>query len=123
MPHLTLEYTANIEQELYFDDLFARLHQVLADVGGIPISNCKSRAVRLDDYYIASGGSRNAFVHLTIRFLEGRATELKQEISRSSLRVLDEYFASSSAELDLQTTVEMQDIERATYLKIPEGTL
>jgi len=123
MPHLTLEYTPNLDQEIVADVLFARLHQVLAEVGGIAIGNCKSRIVCLDGYYIATGGPRNAFVHLTIRFLEGRAIELKQKVGRASLRVLDEYFAPSSATLDLQLTVEMQDIERATYFKIPEGTL
>jgi len=123
MPQLTLEYTANVDQEIVVDDLFARLHQVLVDVGGLPIGNCKSRAVRLEDYYIAGGGPRNAFAHLTIRLLEGRSIELKQEIGRASLRVLGQYFAPSSANLDLQLTVELHDIERATYFKIPEGTL
>ncbi len=123
MPHLTLEFTGNIEQEIPTDGLFARLHRVLGDVGGVPLGNCKSRAIRLDDYYLADGDPRHAFAHLTIRFMAGRPVELKQEISRQSLAVLQEAFAPSFAQLELQVTVEVQDIERATYGKIPEGTL
>lgn len=122
MPHLTLEYTKNIEPEAAFDDFLGRLHRVLADVGAIPIGNCKSRARRLDSYFIGDGGSQHAFVHLVLRFLEGRSVDLKRQIGRACLEVLQESFTPSSA-LELQITVEIQDIERTTYFKIPEGTL
>ena len=123
MPHLTLEYTSNIEQPPQFDELFARLHGVLAGVAAIPVGNCKSRAIRLEEYYVGDGLGRGAFVHLTVRFLAGRAPELKEQIGRRCLAVLEAAFAPSLGELDLQITVELQDIERPTYFKIPEGTL
>jgi len=123
MPQLTLEYTANIKQKIDFADLFAQLHQVLVDVGGIPLGNCKSRAYRLDDFHIGDGAAQHAFVHLVIRFLEGRSVEMKETIGQQSLQILKESYAPSFAVLNLQLTVEMQDIERSTYFKIPEGTL
>ena len=122
MPHLTLEYTKNLESEMSFDDLFPRLHQALVDVAAIPIGNCKSRARRLDNYYIAGGGPQHAFVHLAIRLMEGRSVELKRNIGRGCLEVLQE-LCCSPAGLELQITVEIQDIERTTYFKLPEGTL
>jgi 5-carboxymethyl-2-hydroxymuconate isomerase len=122
MPHLTLEYTNNLCPTAGFNELFAQLHRVLAEVGGIPLANCKSRAIRLDDYFVGGGGARQAFVHLTIRFLAGRSTELKRQLGRQSLSVLRQHFPPS-AELDLQLTVEIQEIERSTYCKFPEGTL
>ena len=48
--------------------------------------------------------------------------DLKRQIGRACLEVLQESFTPSSA-LELQITVEIQDIERTTYFKIPEGTL
>jgi 5-carboxymethyl-2-hydroxymuconate isomerase len=122
MPHLTLEYTGNLEQEIILDDLFPRLHGALVDVAAIPIGNCKSRAYRLDNYYIADGGPQHAFVHLAIRFMEGRSVEVKRMIGRGCLEVLEE-LCHSPAGLALQITVEIQDIERTTYFKLPEGTL
>lgn len=122
MPHLTLEYTKNMEQEIDFDDLFPRLHQALVDVAAIPIGNCKSRASRLDNYYVADGSPQHAFVHLAIRFMEGRSAELKRNIGRGCLAVLEE-LCCSPAGLELQITVEIQDIVRTTYFKLPEGTL
>jgi 5-carboxymethyl-2-hydroxymuconate isomerase len=118
-----LEYTSNLIQSIDADQLFSKLHQILVDVGGISIHNCKSRAVCLDTYYIGKGDAQEAFIHLDIRFLEGRSLELKQSIGHQSLDWLKGYFAPCLAKLELQVTVEIVDIQSQTYFKIPEGTL
>lgn len=122
MPHLTLEYTSNLRLAASFDEMFAQLHQALHKMAGIPQGNCKSRAIRLDDFCVGGGGAQHAFAHLTIRFLAGRSAELKQQIGRHSLAVLQRQFPPPAG-LELQLTVEIQEIEPATYLKSPEGTL
>jgi 5-carboxymethyl-2-hydroxymuconate isomerase len=114
MPHLTLEYTSNIRQHVNLAELFSALHRVLAEVGGVSIENCKSRAVKHHDFYIGSGGSNKAFVHLGMTMLEGRPLALKQKVGESILRLLKDTYA---------ITVEIKDIQRATYFKVPEGTL
>ncbi|MEN8172365.1 MAG: 5-carboxymethyl-2-hydroxymuconate Delta-isomerase [Chloroflexota bacterium] len=123
MPHLTLEYTGNIKQEIDSEAVFSHLHQILATTGGIKIDNCKSRAVRMEDYFIARGGPAKAFVHLEIHFLEGRSEKIKQAIGKESLEVLKAYFASSIEKLDLQINVEITEIRRSAYHKFPSGTL
>jgi 5-carboxymethyl-2-hydroxymuconate isomerase len=121
MPHLTLEYTDNLKPATSFGELFSHLHRIVADVGGIPLNNCKSRAIRLEEYFAGEGGARQAFAHLTIRFMAGRSVEVKEEIGRQSLAALRHFFPP--VELALQVTLEIQEIERSTYFKFPEGTL
>jgi 5-carboxymethyl-2-hydroxymuconate isomerase len=117
MPHITLEYTYNIDQSIEFRALFAELHQMLASVAGVSIDNCKSRAICLDTYHIGDGEAQNAFVHLEIQLLEGRSAELKQEIGARGLQVLKRYFAGSLGKLDLQITLEVRDMQRQAYFK------
>ena len=117
MPHITLEYTDNIDQPIEFHDLFSELHQVLASVAGINITNCKSRARSLDTYHIGEGEAGNAFAHLEVRLLEGRSAELKREIGERGLEVLKKHFARSLSDRDLQITLEVQDIQRQAYFK------
>ena len=100
-------------------ELFARLHDLLVDVGGIRRDNCKSRALALDDYLIGDGnpgrgGRERGFVHLDVRFMEGRS---------AARELLLACFQSANATLDLQLTVEVGDIEGASYFKHPAGTL
>lgn len=117
MPHLTLQYTGNIEQEIRVAELFPRLHRVLEQVAGVDVLNCKSRAVHLDRYCIGVGDAEGAFVHLEIRLLEGHSAAVKQEVGERSLRILEAYFAPAAKGLALQVTVEVVDMLRQSYFK------
>ena len=121
MPHLTLEYTDNLQVDADFGNLFERIHTVLAEGGGIRIGNCKSRAVRLDTYRVG-GGEPVAFVHADLRFLEGRSSEVKTQLGARILEILNETFGSRESP-EVQITVEIRDIARQGYFKIPAGTL
>lgn len=123
MPHITLEYSSNLDQDVDFDGLFAQIHSVLADEGGLKIGNCKSRATKVGTYYIGDGADNYAFVHADVRFLEGRSVDAKQQISGSILAILKDCYASSLETWDLQITVEVRDISKETYSKVPAGTL
>ncbi len=119
MPHLRLEYTANVPQKVDFQTLFADLQEALARVGGIPMANFKSRAYRLDTYRIADGSDDEAFVHLDVRMFEGRSDELKQAMLAAVMEVLKAHYAPTGAGPNVQVSVEIQDIRRAAYLKSP----
>lgn len=123
MPHLTLEYSANVKIQSDFSDLFRKLHRILSETGGIKLENCKSRAYAAENYYIGSGSNRNGFVHLDVRFLEGRSADLKTRIANEMENTLVEWFQASNSSLDLQVTIELQDIVRSFYFKHPKGTL
>jgi 5-carboxymethyl-2-hydroxymuconate isomerase len=123
MPHLTLEYSANVPPP---DDLAAmlhNLHQALHSIGGIRIENCKSRVRVAQEFHIANGEEDGAFLHLDIRFMEGRPTSVKQTIGEEILLILKREFSEAMETLDLQITVEIRDISADCYFKYPEGTL
>jgi 5-carboxymethyl-2-hydroxymuconate isomerase len=123
MPHLTLEYSANLDPPAEFAPLFLRLHGLLARTGGIRRENCKSRAYACRDFLVGEGRPSDAFVHLDIRFLEGRSDEVKQAIGAAALDMLVDAFSDAAARGVLQATVEVRDIARASYFKFPPGTL
>ncbi len=123
MPQLTLDYSNNITQYIEFQALFSQLHQVLNEVGNIIIENCKSRAIKRDEYFIGTGKIENAFIHLEIRFIEGRSGELKQKIGEACLQILENHLEISIRNLKLQITVEIVDIPKSSYFKYPSGTL
>lgn len=123
MPHLTLQYTSNIKQEIDYSELFSKFHEVLNKTGGIKIENCKSRVVKLDNFYISKGEENSAFVHLEVKFLQGRTDDLKREIGNQLIEILKGYYADSGNELDIQITIEILDINRDIYFKHPPGAL
>ena len=123
MPHLTIEYTANLDEFAGDRSLLLSLHQLLHSVAGIDIHNCKSRWRMMDEWLVGDGSTSSAFVHLDIRFLEGRPQDVKHAVGAGALELLREHFAGASEDRDLQITVEVLDIRRAFYFKDPPGTL
>jgi len=123
MPHLTLEYTANLQEQAPNADLLLGLHQLLEAVAGIKIENCKSRWRRVDDWVAGTGEGESAFVHLNLRFLEGRRLDVQQAIGAGAVDILRAHFTPAPVGLDLQITVEIQEIRKSTYFKDPPGTL
>lgn len=123
MPHLTLEHTTNLLASMPLEELFARLHAILHDIGGIRRENCKSRAVERERFYVGDGAPGGGFVHLDVRFLEGRSLELKQEIGLEMLALLRECYGTDGDTAVVQFTVEIRDITRATYFKFPADSL
>lgn len=121
MPQLTLEYTENVSP-VDFKALFSALHGILTDIGGVRIGNCKSRAVRHSDFHIADGAPEGAFVHLTVRVLDGRSLEWKTKLGAAMLETVKAHYGHTLDALALQITVHISELERNTYFKWPEGT-
>ena len=123
MPHLVLEKTPNVQSKRSDKELFRLLHGILVDTGGIPLGNCKSRAYISEDFLVADGQGEAAFVHLDVRFLEGRDEAVRTRIGRQMVDLLVDTFSVASEQVDFQLTVEVRETERAFYFKLPEGTL
>jgi 5-carboxymethyl-2-hydroxymuconate isomerase len=117
MPQIMLEYSQNIGQ-VPFADLFLDLHRCLAEVAGIPIENCKSRAICYEQVVIGRGEAANAFAHLSIGLYAGRSPELKQEIGQRALALLQRYLAPIPATLALQIAVELREFQRTDYFRL-----
>jgi 5-carboxymethyl-2-hydroxymuconate isomerase len=121
MPHLTLEYTANLSGTPPTRELLLSLHHLLQATAGIRVENCKSRWREVTDWVVGQGDPASAFVHLDFRFLEGRPEEVQRAVGQGALDVLKAHFLPEPEGVDLQITVEVGDIRTATYFKHPSG--
>jgi 5-carboxymethyl-2-hydroxymuconate isomerase len=114
MPHLTLEYSANLEFEA--QPLFAQLHEAMVATGVVNLKGLKSRAIRHTDYRIADGDEAYAFVHLNILLRAGRPLEMQQEVARRAMAVLEETFGHRFAEGYLSLSVDIKEMKEGIAL-------
>ena len=122
MPQIIIEYSSNIQDVNDFKQLFTDIHHVINTTGGANIENCKSRAINHNEYLIGRGEAMNAFIHLEVKWLEGRSTELKSQLGNELLDLLKKHYHSSMQQHNLQITVHVIDILRSSYFKHPEET-
>lgn len=116
MPQITLEYTPGSLCADDLPELMKRVHALLATEAGIAISSCKSRWREVRDFLVGDGEPGQGFIHLSVRLLDGRPTELRQRIGEQCLQTLKQL---ASPDPGLQVTVEVGEMSRATYFKHP----
>ena len=123
MPHLTLEYSDNIEVDV--QPLLARLHEEVVATGAINLKGIKSRAIKHTQYRIADGDPDYAFVHVGLLIREGRPIEVQKEATQRVMRVLKETFGSQFENGYLSLSVDLKEMRDGIALtdhNIPDKT-
>jgi len=121
MPHLTLEYSDNLDFDV--QPLLALLHEELVATGAVNLKGIKSRAIRHTDYRIADGDPAYAFVHVSLLIREGRPLEIQQEATRRVMAVLKEAFGERFENGYLSLSVDIKEMREGiaqTLHNIPQ---
>ncbi|MFJ2712003.1 MULTISPECIES: 5-carboxymethyl-2-hydroxymuconate Delta-isomerase [unclassified Pseudomonas] len=116
MPHLHMEYTANLPQ-LNADVALIRLNNTLVASGQFAAEyDIKSRAVKIETFKVGTAMGERAFVHVKLALLSGRSPQIKKQLSESLLAVVQD-LCEWPADIDVQLCVELLDIDRESYTK------
>ncbi|MGU7770032.1 5-carboxymethyl-2-hydroxymuconate Delta-isomerase [Burkholderia sp. MR1-5-21] len=115
MPHLTLEYSANLDGFDARATLIA-LNEALVASGHFDELDIKSRALRFDEFVVGTSPAPRAFAHAKLAMLSGRSVDVKRELAEQLLAVLSAHCSAGSG-THLQLCAEMLDIERESYAK------
>lgn len=117
MPHLHLEYSANL-RTLDTDKALLRLNNALVASGQFSDElDIKSRAVAHEAFRVGIAPVERGFVHVKLALLSGRSPEIKRQLSASLLEALKDV-VPAQAGVDLQLCVEILDIDRDSYSKV-----
>ena len=108
MPHLTLEYSDNLEVDV--QPLLARLHEEVVATGAINLKGIKSRAIKHTQYRVADGDPDYAFVHVSLLIREGRPSEVQKEATQRVMNVLKEAFGHLFEKRKLSLTVDLKEM-------------
>ena len=114
MPHLTLEYSDNIEVDV--QPLLARLHEEVVATGAINLKGIKSRAIKHTQYRVADGNPDYAFVHVGLLIREGRPIEIQKEATQRVMKVLKETFGHLFEKRKLSLTVDLKEMRAGIAL-------
>ncbi len=117
MPHLLVEYSANLEPALDIPALIAAVHAAALETGVFPIGGLRTRAVRRDLFCIADGHADNGFIHIQARIGSGRPAEVRQRAAEQIFARLKAMTATHFAAHPLGLTLELVEIDPTGSLK------
>lgn len=112
MPHIIIEYTANVEADARIAELMRVLSDVLirhADV--FPPGGVRTRALRLDQYRMADGAADGAFIHVAFRVKAGRPKAVTGPICAELFMALRAHLADVFARRYLGLTLELTEFD------------
>jgi 5-carboxymethyl-2-hydroxymuconate isomerase len=116
MPHVIVEYSANIEAELSPARLCEEIHAAAIASGVAEPVAVRTRLKRREHYRVGDGSPENAFVHIDIRARKGRSLEQKKAVVQAvydqANKTLDAVFRARP----LALTVEIHEIDPETRL-------
>jgi 5-carboxymethyl-2-hydroxymuconate isomerase len=117
MPHLVVEYTANLKSEGDIPTLLRKANRVLIDQGGVfPTGGIRSRAIEITDWCIADGEDDYAFVHVTLKIGAGREDTVKRRVTDALFEMIKAHFGDLYAKRYLALSMELVEFsEGGTY--------
>lgn len=117
MPHLIIEYSANLDAKFEIDSLLKVLHETATGMDALPTAGIRTRAVRRDHYLIADCHPDNAFISMTLRLAEGRTLEQRLAAGAALFEALQRFVDNISESTPLSLAFEIQEIKTETRWK------
>lgn len=116
MPHITIEYSANVAQYHDIDGLVETVHDAALAHGLPALPGLRTRAVARHHYRIADGDPRFAFVAIHCRIAPGRPQEVKTTFLEDVLAAAEQRLDSEDSTLHVAYAIEIT--EMTTELRI-----
>ena len=117
MPHLIVEYSANIEDQIALDALLDKLHTCALGTGVFPLGGLRVRAHRADAYRIADKAPDNGFVHITALIGHGRPLDVQQRAAEELFAVLTKHLEPLYEKSPLALSLNVQEFHPVLNFK------
>ena len=111
MPHITIEYSANIADHHDIQALVDAVHEAALESGLAARDALRTRAVRRDHYRIADGQDAHAFVALHCRMGPGRDPSQRQRFIEEVLHAAEVRAHEEGGTLAIAWSIELVEID------------
>ena len=110
MPHVTIEYSSNLDDRVDMKALCDVVRTGMLETGIFEIGAIRVRAVRCDSYAIADALPENAFVDIVLRMGEGRPVEIRRRAGDAICNAAGGYLHALFSTPHFAFSVEVREI-------------
>lgn len=111
MPHLIVEYSANLENQIDILELVDAVHNAALKTGVFELAAVRTRAERREYYAIADGHRDNAFVTIWVRVASGRSVETRQRLGKEIFDAVCDFLQEVYENTPIGISLEVNEIE------------
>jgi len=111
LPHITIEYSANLAEHHDIQSLVGVVHAAALAHGLPPADGLRTRAVAREHYEIADGSDDLAYVAIAVRIGPGREAHAKRTFIEQLLDAAAHHLARTDSPLAIAWSIELQEID------------
>jgi 5-carboxymethyl-2-hydroxymuconate isomerase len=111
MPHLSYEYSANLDPVIDHNALCVALHSAALETGLFELGGVRVRSHKCKFYAVADLLPQNGFVHLTISVGAGRPADAKKSAGDHIWAALVDFFGSQFETPHFALSMEIREID------------
>ena len=111
MPHIAIEYSANLDGHADLQGLCDAVHAAALSTGFFELGAVRVRAIRCETYAIADRLPDNAFAHIVLRLGRGRSLADKKAIGDAIFAAADAFLAPLMATPHFALSFEIVEID------------
>ncbi|HWK14530.1 MAG TPA: 5-carboxymethyl-2-hydroxymuconate Delta-isomerase [Rhizobiaceae bacterium] len=113
MPHMTIEYSANLDGRTDMGAFCSEILQAMLATGYFEIGAVRVRAVRCAEYAIADRMPENAFIDMSLRIGQrpDRTPESRKEVGEAIFRKAADFLAPLFETPHFALSFEIRDID------------
>jgi len=117
MPHVIVEYSKNLERNVDISELIKVVHDAVIATNAFPLEAVRTRGAPRNDFRIADGDPRNAFLAVVGRIAPGRPQQVRHELGKTLFDAIRDYLSDVSEAIPLSITVELQEIDQTSAFR------
>jgi 5-carboxymethyl-2-hydroxymuconate isomerase len=117
VPHIIVEYSANLEEAVPIAALVADVHRAVLATGIFKLGAVRTRAARRDIFFIADGDPDNAFINVIARVASGRPLEKRRGLAEAIMAVIERETAALAASRGLALSIYVEEIDEDGALR------
>jgi 5-carboxymethyl-2-hydroxymuconate isomerase len=111
VPHITVDYSPNMEERADMAALCDVLRRAAIDTGILPMPGIRVRAICATHVSIADGDPKHGYVDISLRLRGGRPNEAKRAATAHVFAAAEAFLAPAMAQHSIALSFEMRDID------------
>lgn len=121
MPHITIDYSANMEDRIDLAAFCDALRKAAIETGVLPMAGVRVRAIRANHVSVADGDPQHGYIDIALRLRGGRDLDTRKAATAHVFAAAEKFLASAMARYSIALSFEMRDIDPALSPK--SGTI
>jgi 5-carboxymethyl-2-hydroxymuconate isomerase len=117
MPHLIIEYSANLENKIDILEFVETVHNAALKTGVFELAAVRTRAERREYYAIADSHRDNAFVAIWVRVAPGRPVETRQRLGKEIFDAACEFLQEVYEKTPIGISLEVNEIDNTAAFR------